>query len=143
MYPVDRSCPLDRWFIQWITLSNVLNNRALMKVILSVPDEGYSWNTSCVLNYISTLLLELYLFRICQVTFHFYTFNIYFNKLKSEAPWSLYRSSGFQLNINIFWSYRFSQLVRMYLYLRTKHYTKLPYDLILFDDPSAYLNVNE
>ena len=52
-----------------------------MKVILSVPYEGYSRNASCVLNYISTLLLELYLFRICQVTFHFYTFNFYFNKL--------------------------------------------------------------
>jgi hypothetical protein len=28
IYLVDRSCPLDRWFIQWTTVSTVLNNRA-------------------------------------------------------------------------------------------------------------------
>ena len=27
IYPVDRSCPLDRWFIQRITFPTVLNNR--------------------------------------------------------------------------------------------------------------------
>ena len=30
-----------------------------MKVILSVPDEGYSRNMSCALNLISTFLLKL------------------------------------------------------------------------------------
>jgi hypothetical protein len=30
IYPMDRSCPLYRWFIQLITLSTVLNSRALI-----------------------------------------------------------------------------------------------------------------
>ena len=44
IYPVDRSCPLDRWFIQWITLSTALNN--LFFRITSIPFDNRC-NNSC------------------------------------------------------------------------------------------------
>jgi hypothetical protein len=54
--------------------------------------------------------------------------------LKSEIPWRRNRSPGLQIIVDMFKSYNFSQLDRIYFYLGTKHYTKLSYELILFDD---------
>ena len=63
--------------------------------------------------------------------------------MKSEAPWSRNRSPGLQKYINILGSYGFSQLERMYIYLGTKHYTKLSYGFILSDSPVEYFNINQ
>ena len=43
----------------WAYLMKVIPVTYLMKVILSLPDEGYSRNASCALNLISTFLLLL------------------------------------------------------------------------------------
>jgi len=43
-----------------------------MKVILSVPDEGYSKNTPCALNLISTFLLRKY-YALKDNYFHLYS----------------------------------------------------------------------
>jgi hypothetical protein len=114
-----------------------------------LTDEGYFRNVSCRLIYISTLFIRYIIISVktCQVTFHLCTVNFNFNKLVPiiEIRGSLESacSPGLQININMYRSYGFSQLDRMYIYAGTKHYANLSYDLILSERHAEYFNINQ